>query len=69
MSKASQNRFFGTGYFDYNSRPFGNSRLRLFSHPQYGLPLLRGLTVAAVWAIASTWVGLAFGRWMRGVQR
>ena len=69
MSKASQNRFFGTGYFDYNSRPFGNSRLRLFSHPQYGLPLLRGLTVAAVWAMASTWVGLAFGRWMRGVQR
>jgi len=69
MSKASQNRFFGTGYFDYNSRPFGNGRLRLFSHPQYGLPLLRGLTVAAVWAMASTWVGLAFGRWMRGVQR
>jgi hypothetical protein len=69
MSHASQNRFFGTIYFDYNSRPFGHDRLRIFDDPQYGLALVKGLGMAALCAMASTWVGLAFGRWMRGVQR
>ena len=69
MSHASPNRFFGTIYFDYNSRPQGFDRLRLFFHPEYGLELVKGLGVAVVCAMASTWVGLAFGRWMRGVQR
>ena len=69
MSHASQNRFFGTIYFDYNSRPFGFDRLRTFAYPQHGLVLVRGLVIAAVCAMGSTWVGLAFGRWMRGVQR
>ena len=69
MSHASQNRFFGTIYFDYNSRPQGYDRLRIFFHPEHGLELVIGLGVAVVCAMASTWVGLAFGRWMRGVQR
>jgi len=69
MSHASQNRFFGTIYFDYNSRPYGFDRLRTFAYPQHGLVLVRGLVIAAVCAMGSTWVGLAFGRWMRGVQR
>jgi len=69
MSHASQNRFFGTGYFDYNSRPLGHGRLRLFDHAQSGAPLFKGLAIAALCGMASTWVGLAFGKWMRGVQR
>jgi hypothetical protein len=69
MSHASQNRFFGTIYFDYNSSPLGVDRLREFLWPQHGAVLLKGLAVAALCAMASTWVGLRFGRWMRGVQR
>jgi hypothetical protein len=69
MSPASQNRFFGTAYFDYTSRPFGHGRLRTFFDPQTGFALAKGLVIAAFCAMASTWVGLAFGRWMRGVQR
>jgi hypothetical protein len=69
LSKASANRFFGTIYFDYNSRATGYDRMRHFFQPAYGLPLYKGLGIASLCAMASTWVGLAFGRWMRGVQR
>ena len=69
MSKASENRFFGTIYFDYNSRPDGEDRLRHFFHPDYGLALTFGLLRAAIYGSIGTWIGLSFGRWMRGVQR
>jgi hypothetical protein len=69
LSKASQNRFFGTIYFDYNSRPNGYDRMRIFFHPEWGMQLLRGLGIASACAVASSWIGLTFGKWMRGVQR
>ena len=69
MSRASENRFFGTMYFDYNARPDGYVRLREFVRPQYGAVLWAGLAKTSVYAAISTWVGLLFGRWMRGVQR
>ena len=69
MSKASQNRIFGTTYFDYNSQAEGFDRLRQFFKPDGGLTLWFGLLRASVYAAISTWIGLAFGRWMRGVQR
>ena len=69
LSKASENRFFGTIYFDYNSTATGFDRTRRFAHPAYGLPLVKGLGIASLCAMASTWLGLRFGHWMRGVQR
>jgi hypothetical protein len=69
LSKASENRFFGTIYFDYNSRPNGYDRLRLFFEPDHGVILYWGLLRAAIYAAISTWIGLSFGRWMRSVQR
>ncbi len=69
LSKASENRFFGTMYFDYNSRPDGYDRLRQFFHPDHGITLYWGLLRAAIYASISTWIGLSFGRWMRSVQR
>ena len=69
VSKASENRFFGTIYFDYNAQATGFDRMRRFFHPDYGVALIKGLTTATLCAIASTWVGLRFGHWMRGVQR
>jgi hypothetical protein len=69
LSKASENRFFGTIYFDYNSRPDGPDRLRRFVEPDSGVTLYLGLLRAAIYASISAWIGLSFGRWMRSVQR
>jgi len=69
LSKASENRFFGTIYFDYNSRPNGYDRLRQFFEPDSGPTLYWGLLRAAIYGSISTWIGLSFGRWMRSVQR
>ena len=69
LSPHSNNRFFGNIYFDYNARPDGYDRMRRWFHPDSGLPLLYGLLRATLYAAISTWIGLAFGRWMRKVQR
>ena len=69
MSKASQNRFFGTMYFDYNSRPQGYDRLRLFFNPSAMRELWAGLARGAAYGAIGTWIGLQFGKWMRSVQR
>lgn len=69
MSKASENRFFGTMYFDYNSRPDGYDRLRQFFNPASGMVLASALVMASIYGMISTWVGLRFGGWMKTVQR
>jgi hypothetical protein len=69
MSHASQNRFFGTGYFDYGSRANGFDRMRQFFHPEHGWVLWSGLLRAMFYAMLSTFVGFSAGGWMRGVKR
>jgi hypothetical protein len=69
MSHASQNRFFGTMYASYDARSTSFDRLRQFVLPDSGRALWMGLASAALYASISTWIGLGFGRWMRGVQR
>jgi hypothetical protein len=69
MSHASENRFFGTMYASYDARSISFDRLRRFVSPDAGWVLWKGLASAALYAAVSTWIGLGFGRWMRGVQR
>jgi hypothetical protein len=69
MSRASENRLFGSGYFGFIAQPDGFERLRRFFFPQSGLPLAFGLLKATLGAVFSTWVGLRIGIWMRSVQR
>ena len=69
MSKASDNRFFGTTYFGYNAAPDSLDRLRRFLPPEPGVTVWLGLLRAGVYGGLSTALGLLFGRWMRGVQR
>jgi hypothetical protein len=69
MSHASQNRFFGTGYFQYNARAGGPDRSRVFWRPDHGAKLWLGLLRASIYASISTWIGLGLGRWMKGLQR
>ncbi len=69
LSHASENRFFGTIYFDYNSRPDGFDRLRQFFQPSSPSAMSLALLRASLYAAISTLIGLSFGRWMRTVQR
>lgn len=69
LSPHANNRLFGSMYFDYNARPDGYGRLRHWFHPDHGPALNFGLLRATLYATLSTWIGLAFGRWMRKVQR
>jgi hypothetical protein len=69
LSKAADNRFFGSIYFQYNSPATGWDRMRQFFDPDHGTALSFGLLRAAIYASISTWIGLSFGRWMRSVQR
>jgi hypothetical protein len=69
LSKASENRFFGSIYFDYLSRATSYDRRRQFFMPDSGATLYLGLLRGSAYAAVSTWIGLSFGRWMRGVQR
>jgi hypothetical protein len=69
MSHASENRFFGTMYAGYYTRATSFDRLRRFAVTDSGAALWIGLATASLYASISTWIGLAFGRWMRGVQR
>ncbi|WP_213806774.1 hypothetical protein [Granulicella sp. dw_53] len=69
LSKASENRFFGTMYFSYATPADSFNRMRRFADPDHGMTLYFGLLRSAVVGAIGTWIGLSFGRWMRSVQR
>lgn len=69
LSKASENRFFGTTYFGYYARADNFSRMRIFYHPASGILLAKALAWASVFGMVGTWLGLRFGGWMKTVQR
>lgn len=69
MSRASQNRFFGTGYFQYSMPSTSYDVRRIFVNPEHGAALVAGLLLAMFYASLSTWIGIAVGRWLRTVQR
>jgi hypothetical protein len=68
-TQAAQNRFFGTIYFDYNTRPESAAIRHVFVGADSGTVLFAGLLRAVIYACIGTWCGLTFGRWMRSVQR
>jgi hypothetical protein len=69
MSKASQNRFFATGYLDYGAPSWSAIAMRRFVAPEQGLQLWTGLAWAMVYSAVSVWLGLLLGDWMRKIQR
>ena len=69
MTKASQNRFFATGYYSYDTPPWSSGVLHQFVFTQHGLDLWKGLSMAMVYAAISTYLGLLLGRWMQKIQR
>jgi hypothetical protein len=69
MSKASENRFFGTMYHDFATPSWAYDVQRRFMDPQHGLVLFKGLAEAAVIAAVSAWLGIMLGQWMARVRR
>lgn len=69
MTPAAKNRFFGAGYLDYGTPSWSHAAMRQFVNPERGLVLWKGLLLAMFYAMLSTWVGLALGKWMRKVRR
>jgi hypothetical protein len=69
LSKASENRFFGTIYFGYYAQATNFVRMRRWYHPAGGMQLFQGLAWATVFGMIGTWAGMQLGRWMKTVQR
>ena len=70
MSAAARNRFFGAIYFDYNLHPSSSYVRYLFvaTEPSSG-EFRMEMGLAAVFAIVTTRIGLAWGDWMHRVRR
>jgi hypothetical protein len=69
LTKHSENWFFGTMYFNYNSLPTSADRMRIFEAPTHGVRLVWGIVRAAAYGAAGTWFGIRSGRQMRRLQR
>ena len=69
MSRASENRFFATGYHDYGISSWSAEVTRHFVNPQHGWALWSGLCMAMLYSAISAWLGLMLGDWMRKIQR
>ena len=69
MSPAARGRVFGADYFGYLAEASGFARMHVLFFPQHGAALAVGLAEACAAACVSAGLGLAAGRWMRGVRR
>jgi hypothetical protein len=49
--------------------PTSKDVLRQFLQPEHGLTLWKGLSMAMLYAIIFSWLGLALGGWMKKIQR
>lgn len=66
---AARNWFFHTHIFDYNARPTSIIVRHLFVRPDEPSVFWTEMALAAVFAIATTRLGFAWGDWMRRVRR
>ena len=69
MSPASNNWVFGTGYLSYFARPTSLYARHLFQATESGAELWSEAALALLTAIVTTRIGLAWGNWMRRLQR
>jgi ABC-type Fe3+-siderophore transport system permease subunit len=70
MSPLARNWFFGTHYFDYNSRPTSAyQQYRFLVVEKTAGQFWAEMAIAVVCAIVMTRLGLAWGEWMRRVRR
>jgi len=68
-SPAARNWFFGSKYFGYYVSTRSLSARYGFVPTEAGADLWRQAALAVVTAVCTTWLGLAWGNWMRRIQR
>jgi hypothetical protein len=69
MSPAARNWFFGTNYFGYYTNPSSVYARYQFFRTEAGAEFWTEVALALVTATLSTRLGLAWGNWMRHIQR
>jgi len=70
MSPAARNRFFGAIYFDYNLHPSsGYVRYLFFATEPSAGQFRMEMGLAALFAIVTTRIGIAWGDWMQRIRR
>lgn len=69
MTPAARNRFWGSHYMDYLTRPTGYTARYLFAPSEKPPLFLRELATALAAAFFMTRIGLAWGNWMQRVRR
>jgi hypothetical protein len=70
MSPGARNRVFGAIYFNYNTPPTSRYFNHLFlPHASTPAAFVTGAALTIAIAIASAWLGLVWGDWMRRVRR
>ncbi len=69
LSPASRNWVFGTHYFGYNAQPTWNSVRNVFAPGEAPAGFVVNLALAALLAIVTSRLGLAWGEWMRQIRR
>lgn len=68
-SRLSENWFFHTNIFDYNTRPTSINFRHIFVRPDLPGVFWTELSLAALFAFLTTRLGFAWGDWMRRVRR
>ncbi|MFD2874289.1 hypothetical protein ACFS5N_17540 [Mucilaginibacter ximonensis] len=69
-SPYARNWFFGTNSWYFGLDPNYQYRFALAPwNVDTGAALIKGLAIAMLFALASAWLGLAWGRWMKSVKR
>jgi hypothetical protein len=69
LSPASRNWVFGTNYFGFNARPTWSITRHVFAPREHPLGLVVNLLLAALLAVLTSRLGLAWGGWMRRIRR
>jgi hypothetical protein len=69
QSPLSRNAFFGMGYLSYGTNPNSLSAQHQFEIVDTGIHFWINMACATAFAFVSTWIGLAWGSWMRTVKR
>ena len=68
MTPAARNGFFGAHYLEYNFHPSWHP-FDFLGPEKTRAEFLKGMTLALIYAVVSTRVGLAWAEWMRRIRR
>ena len=69
QSPGARNAVFGSIYYDYNQSPQGYAATWRFVPREHGAQFREGLTIALACSIASMWLGMGAGEWLKRARR